>query len=492
MSNLRVAIAGIKHETNTFSTVKTKLEDYSPRYGHEITDFYIGTRTEIGGFIDVLREKNIGIIPTIAAGATPSGPINRKDFDHMIETVLNGIREAGKVDGVLLSLHGAMVAEDTPEAEGTLLKAVRGLVGPSTPIIITLDLHALISQTMVDHCDAIFGFDTNPHVDMYERGREAAETMASTLKGEIKPVVAHKKAPMMPPTINQRTTEGPMTKLQARALQMEQDPKVINACLFPAFPYADVERVGSAAVVVTDDDPKLAEKLADELGTLFWKLRDEFLKPLTPIPEAVKRAIEAPEGPIILADVADNPGGGAPGDGTEILRELIKQGARNVGVATIKDPEAVQRAAEAGVRGTLTMEIGGKTDGFHGDPLRVTATVRTLTDGHFIHKAGGIGVRADVGRTAVIDADGIEIILTERSHAPNDPEIYRRNGIEPTDKKILVLKSRGHFRAAYEPFSKEVIEVDAPGLTTPNLDWFTYANVPRPLWPLDENREQGE
>jgi len=492
MSKPRVAIAGIKHETNTFSTVKTKLEDYSPLYGQEIIDFYDGTRTEIGGFIDALKEESMEIIPTIAASATPAGPINRKDFEHMIETVLKVIREAGKVDGVLLALHGAMVAQGIPEAEGTILKAVRDLVGPSTPIIITLDLHALISLMMIDNCDAVFGYDTNPHIDMYERGREAAETMAATLKGEIRPVVAHKKAPMMPPTINQRTTEGPMTKLLERAFQMEEDPRVINACLFPAFPYADVERVGSAAVVVTDDDPVLAQELADELGDLFWSLRDEFLKPLTPIPEAVKRAIEAPEGPVILADVADNPGGGAPGDGTEILRELIRQGAKNVGIATIKDPEAVRRAEEAGVRGTLTMEIGGKTDGFHGEPIRVTATVRTLTDGYFIRKAGGVGVRVNVGKTAVIDVDGIEIILTERSHAPNDPEIYRRNGIEPTDKKTLVLKSRGHFRAAYEPFSKEVIEVDAPGLTTPNLDWFTYANVPRPLWPLDENREQGE
>ena len=486
MSKPRVAIAGIKHETNTFSTVKTKLEDYSPLYGQEIIDFYDGTRTEIGGFIDALREARIEIIPTIAASATPAGPINQKDFEHMIETVLKGIREAGKVDGVLLALHGAMVAQGIPEAEGTILKAVRDLVGPSTPVITTLDLHALISQMMIDNCDAVFGYDTNPHIDMYERGREAAETMTATLKGEIKPVVAHKKAPMMPPTINQRTTEGPMTKLLERAFQMEEDPPVINACLFPAFPYADVERVGSAAVVVTDDDPSLAKELADELGDLFWSLRDEFLKPLTPIPEAVKRAIEAPEGPVILADVADNPGGGAPGDGTEILRELIRQGAKNVGIATIKDPEAVRRAEEAGVRGTLTMEIGGKTDGFHGEPIRVTATVRTLTDGYFIRKAGGVGVRVNVGKTAVIDVDGIEVILTERSHAPNDPEIYRRNGIEPTDKKTLVLKSRGHFRAAYEPFSKDVIEVDAPGLTTPNLDWFTYTNVPQPLWPLDK------
>ncbi|OGD45681.1 hypothetical protein A3K69_08705 [Candidatus Bathyarchaeota archaeon RBG_16_57_9] len=156
-----------------------------------------------------------------------------------------------------------------------------------------------------------------------------------------------------------------------------------------------------------------------------------------------------------------------------------------MGIAIIKDPEAVAEAIRVGVKGTISMPIGAKTDTFHGKPVKVKGTVRTITDGRFIHKAMAVGVPADVGRTAVIDVDGIEIILTERSHAPNDPEIYRRNGVEPTDKKILVLKSRGHFRAAYEPFSKEIIEVDAPGLTSPNLSWFKYANIPRPIWPFD-------
>ena len=306
------------------------------------------------------------------------------------------------------------------------------------------------------------------------------------LRGAIKPTVAYKKLPMVPPTINQRTTEGPMVKLLADAREMEKDQVVLNVCLFPAFPYADVERVGSAVVAVTDNDHELAQRLADRLGEKMWGMREEFLKDLTPIDEAVSTAIRASKGPVVLADVADNPGGGAPGDGTEILRELIKQGAKNVGVACIKDPEAVQKAIDVGVRNSLSMSIGSKTDGFHGKPLMVKGIVRTITDGRFIHKAMAVGVPANVGRTAVIDVNGIEIILSEKSHAPNDPEIYRRNGIEPTDKKILLLKSRGHFRAAYEPFSEMVLEVDAPGLTTPNLSWFTYKNIPHPIWPFDE------
>lgn len=475
----------MSHETNTFSTVKTTLSDFRPMYGQEIVETLKGTRSGIGGYIDVFDREGVEYIPTIAAGATPAGELRNTDFWNIVNYIKDAIRQAGKIDGVLLALHGAMVAEGAPEAEGTLLREVKEIVG-DTPVIVTLDLHGLISGSLIDNCDAVFGYDTNPHIDMYERGVEAAETLVKTMKGEIKPTVAHRKLPMLPPTINQRTTEGPMVKLLETARQMETKPGVLNVCLFPAFPYADVQRAGSAVVAVTNNDPELAQELADILGEEMWSLRNEFLKSLTPIAEAVSTAINAPEGPIVLADVADNPGGGAPGDGTEILRELLRQDATNTGFACIKDPEAVQKAIEIGVKSTLTMKIGAKTDDFHGEPLEVTGTVRTITDGRFIHKAMAVGVPADVGRTAVIDVNGIEIILTERSHAPNDPEIYRRNGIEPTDKKILVLKSRGHFRAAYEPFSKQIIEVDAPGLTTPNLEWFTYHNIPRPMWPFDD------
>jgi microcystin degradation protein MlrC len=481
----KVAIGRVSHETNTFSVLKLRLSDFDPCYGDEIFKVYGGTRTELGGFIDVLRANDVEIVPTLAASATPSGPIVLEDFERIVSTIVNDLRSASSLGGVLLSLHGAMVAVDVPETEGVLLRAVRGVVG-NIPVMITLDLHALVSDMMVGHCDAIFGYNTNPHVDSYERGVEAAEAMVREMKSQIRHVVAFRKLRMMPPTINQRTTEGPMLRLFERAYEMEKMDKVVNVSVFGGFPYADVGRVGSSVVVVTDNNLELAKELSDELGEEMWSRRREFLKEITPVDVAVKRAITAKEGPVILADVADNPGGGAPGDSTFILRELLRREAKNVGVAVIKDPEAVAEAIKVGVRGTLTTRIGGKTDSFHGEPLEVTGTVRTITDGIFVYKAGRVGLRVDVGRTAVLDVDGVEIILTEKSHAPNDPEIFRRNGIEPTEKKILLLKSRGHFRAAYEPFSKEVIEVDAPGLTTPNLKWYKYKNVPRPIFPLDD------
>jgi microcystin degradation protein MlrC len=482
---MKIALGMMMHETNTFSTVKTRLEDFDPLYGKELLDHFRDTRSGVGGFIKTLEEEKVEIIPTMGASATPSGPLDQEDYLKIVNTIVDRASEA-KVDGVLLALHGAMVAEKEPEAEGFLLEKLRKSIGEEIPIIITLDLHGLISCKMVVNCNAIFGYDTNPHIDMYERGVEAAETIIKTLQGNLDPKVSHKKLPMIPPTINQRTTEGPMVKLLEEARKFEEQPKILNVCLFPAFPYADIERAGSAVVAVTDGEEELATKVANNMGEKMWSLREEFLKPLTSIKDGVRRAMEAEKGPIILADVADNPGGGSPGDGTEILRELVKKGAKDVGVACIKDPEAVKEAISIGVRNKFKMEIGGKTDDFHGDPLFVEGIVRTITDGRFIHKAGAVGVAADVGHTAVIDIDGIEVILTEKSHAPNDPEIYRRNGLEPRDKRILVLKSRGHFRAAYETFSEEVIEVDAPGLTSPNLELFTYQNIPRPIWPFDD------
>jgi microcystin degradation protein MlrC len=486
MAPPRVIIGMMMHETNTFSAVATTLEDFEPLYGEEFVKANRGTRSGVGGFLDVLEKHRVEIIPSMGAGATPAGSLAKKDFKHIVDTIVGVAKDTGHVDGVLLALHGAMIVEGEPDAEAALLKKLKKTLGKETPIIITLDLHGLISKPMVENCDAIFGYDTNPHIDMYERGVEAAETLMKTIKGELHPVVAFKKLPMLPPTINQRTTEGPMVKLLEKARRYEKQKGVINVCIFPAFAYTDVERVGSAVVAVTDGDRELAQGICDELGAEMYAHREEFLKKLTPIKEAVERAIKAPEGPIILADVADNPGGGSPGDGTEILRELVRQGSKNVGVACIKDPEAVAKAIEAGVLGKFDMQIGGKTDEHHGKPLRVKGVVRTITDGRFVCKAGAVGVVENVGRTAVIDANGVEIILTERSHAPNDPEVYRRNGIEPRDKKILVLKSRGHFRAAYESFSKEVIEVDGPGLTTPNLSRFTFKRIPRPMWPFDK------
>jgi microcystin degradation protein MlrC len=477
----------MSHETNTFSRVETHLKDFNPCYGQEIYEVYGNTRTELGGFLDMLQRNNIEIVPTLAASATPSGPLVHEDYSFICQKIIDGVKDSSLLDGMLLSLHGAMVAQGVPEAEGKLLQRLRLLLGQTIPIICTLDLHALISEQMISQVNAIFGYNTNPHIDQYERGVEAAECMVATLKRSSQPVTAFTKLSMMPPTINMRTTEGPMVTLFEQARAREANPQVINVSVFGGFPYADITRVGSSIVVVTENNKDLAQQISNELGSAMWGCRSDFLKALVSVETAIQRAQSAEEGPIILADISDNPGGGAPGDGTTILQQLLEYSVKNVGFAIIKDPDAVKHAMEVGIGESFSIKIGGKTDQHHGQPIQVSGVVKTLTDGIFINKAVRAGMRVNVGKTAVIDAAGIEIILTEKSHAPNDPEIFRRNGIEPFDKKILVLKSRGHFRAAYEPYAKEVIEVDAPGITSPNLSLFTFRHIPRPMWPISED-----
>jgi len=487
---MKFVVAMLSHETNMFSPVKTELRHFKERelfYGEEMFTALKGTKTAIGGFMDAAKANNIELVPTVAASAMPAGLVTADAYRTLKEKILDGTKAAGTVDGVVAALHGSMAVEGIGNAEGDFLGDVRRIVGPRTPVVCTLDLHATVTKLMIDSCDAMFGFDTNPHIDSYERAVEAVNAAVAIKAGKIKPVMALRKPPMMPPTINMRTTEGPMVKIFERAYKMEQDPKVINVNVAGGFPFMDTEEAGFSIVVITNNDLELAEKYAQQLSDFAWSIRREFLKPLTPVPEGVKRAMEAKEGPVILADVADNPGGGGSGDGTVVLKTLLDMGARDVGLALIKDPEAVDKAIKAGVGATVTMMVGGKTDHFHGPPVKITGKVKTVTDGVFVHKGPmGTGSKGEIGRSVVLQVNGIELIVSELKMAPNDPEIFRRHGIEPTEKKILIVKSRGHFRAGYEPFAKEIIEVDAPGVASPNLKQFPYKHLRRPIFPLDD------
>ena len=487
---MKFVVGLASHETNTFAPVKTELQHFQERtlyYGKEIFSVFKGTKTSIGGFIHAAEKHQIELVPTIAASAMPSGFVTSKAYEHIRGKILDGIKTAGDVDGIVLALHGSMAVEGLGNAEGDLMSHVRSIMGLGKPIACTLDLHATVTRSLMESCDLIFGFDTNPHVDSYERAVEAVEATKNMIDGKIRPVKAIRKPPMMPPTINMRTTEGPMVKILERAFEIEKDARVINVSVAGGFPYVDTNEAGFSVVVITNGEKDLAEKYAQEISDLAWSLRKNFIKPLTPVSEGIQRAMRAKDGPVVLADVADNPGGGGSGDGTVVLKTLIEMDASNVGFAVIKDPEVVGKAISMGVGGVLSCMVGGKTDQLHGTPVQINGAIRTISDGEFVNKGPmGTGSKSYLGKTVVLDINGIELLVSERKMAPNDPEIFRRHGIEPTEKKILVVKSRGHFRAAYEKFSKEIIEVDAPGLTTPNLKQFPYKNVRRPIFPLDD------
>jgi len=277
-----------------------------------------------------------------------------------------------------------------------------------------------------------------------------------------------------------------MRRLYDLADEMEKDPKVVSVSIFAGFPYADIPDTGLGIYVVTDDDQALAERLAGRLARVAWDHRDEFVHSAPGVKDAVARALAAEGRPIVLADMADNTGGGAAGDGTEILRELVRVGARSAVVACLWDAAAVRRCMQAGIGARITLPVGGKVDDRHGAPLEVTGTVRTLSDGRFVHRGPMMtGLPGRLGPTAVLDVDDIKVILISHRWQTLDPEMIRFVGIDPLMEKILVVKSTIHYRAAFEPIAREIIEVDAPGLSSSNLARFDFRRIRRPIFPLD-------
>jgi microcystin degradation protein MlrC len=486
---VRFFVAMVSHETNTFSPVRTDRRQFEARdlrYGGEILEAYRGTGTCLGGMIDAGGARGVTLVPSLAASASPAGPVAKEFYGEMRDRLLADLRQAGPLDGVLLDLHGAMVVEGLDDGEGDLLQAVRATVG-DVPIAVTLDFHANVTRAMTEAATLLHGYKTYPHVDMEARGREAAARLAEVAAGRIRPTVAYRQPPMLPPIAGQLTTRGPMRRLYDLADAMEARPGVLSISVFAGFPLADIRDAGLSIYVATDGDQALADALADELAAAAWTLRREFLHRALPVADAVARALALDGRPVVLADIADNTGGGAAGDTTEILRELLRVGARPATVACLWDPAAVGACLQAGVGASLTLSVGGKVDPSHGPPLTVGGRVRTLSDGQFVHKGPMLrGVQGRLGPTAVLDVNDVKLILISHRWQTLDPEMIRFVGIDPLAEKILVVKSSIHYRAAFEPIARAILEVDAPGLSSSNLTRFAFTRVRRPIFPLDD------
>jgi microcystin degradation protein MlrC len=466
----------------------TDLEQFRKRrllYGEEVFDYFRGTKTPVGGLMDGCESHGFELIPTVFASATPSGTITAEAFDTLLNDILEGIRKAGEIDGVALHLHGAGVSESHNDIEGHVLSEVRKVIGDK-PLVSTFDLHANNTRRMVESADVLVGYDTYPHVDGYERGLEAVDIMARLLDGSLEPTKAFRQPPMMPALQVQFTMRYPMSRLMEEAHRMEEMEGVETITVAAGFPWSDFEDVGLSFIVTTNGDQELADQLADELSDLAWGMRRDFLVKPTPVREALRKVKASEGGPFILADIGDNPGGGAPEDGTMVLRAVMEEGLEGGVFAVMWDPEAVEKASAAGLGNEVTMDLGGRTDEMHGAPLRVSGKVKTLSDGKWIVKGPmGTGSEADMGATAVLQVGSNEVIVTSKRLQPTDLELYRSLGIEPTERRFIVVKSSVHYRAAHEPIAEEVIELDTPGLTSPRLASFGFKNLRRPIFPLD-------
>ncbi len=395
-------------------------------------------------------------------------------------------------DAIVLDLHGAMVTESHDDGDGAVLKRVRLAAGAGMPIVATLDLHANVGPDMLECATALIPFDTYPHIDNAERGKEAMRLAARAAAGEVAPVMASRKLPVLPDGPRQFSGVEPTKSIMALVHEIESRPGVLTAGVCFAFPWADCPFPGMTVTAVTDGDPALADSLAQEIADYIWSRHTEFKTELWSVEEAIHEAMSTELGPVVLADLGDNPGGGTAADGTSILWGLIDLGADGAVVSTIRDPEVVAIAFEAGQGAEIETTLGGKTDERHGYPIPIKATVVRLSDGNFVYDGPmDRGVHDTLGRTAVLSVHGrygheVMVIVCERRVQSLDTAILRSQGIEPVDCKIIALKSAVHFRGAFMPIASRILEVDTPGLTSLDYTRFPYQRLTRPIWPMDD------
>lgn len=495
VTNLTIVAAELSHETNTFSSVPTTMSSFERsglRRGAAIAEALRESETSFAGFFDAADRHGFLLVPVLAVWATPSGMVDGQALTSLVNDIVTGL-VASRPDGVLLALHGAMVSDLDDDADGWILEHVRHAVGPKVPIVATLDLHANITQRMVDAADLLIGYDTYPHVDQRPRASEAADLLVKILQGELTPVSHLLKPPMMPTSQNMTTDREPMHSIVALAHEAESRSGVVNVTIAGGFPPADTEDTGFSVLVTTNGQPGLAESVADEIGRYAWEKRRGFLGGVTPWDEAAMAIRHEPSGPTVLVDIADNPWTGGPGDSVELIRFLREHRIRNAAVASVTDPIAVRACVHAGPGSNLTLSLGGHIDRQHGDPIEIEAYVRLVSDGRYRNNGPmHAGVEVTLGPTAVIVVDGIEVLVTTYAETPIDLNVFRSHGIEPAERNVIALKGKGHFRAAFEPIASQVILVEGPGITGSDLSRLPFEKVRRPIWPIDPDVEWGD
>ncbi|MEJ8545669.1 M81 family metallopeptidase [Brevibacillus borstelensis] len=485
---MRIAIGGVVHETNTFSNVPTAKELFQVwewSEGEEILLKHRRVRDFLGGMIDRAEEWGIEVIPTFFASAYPAGTITKETYKELKNRLITGIRQAGQVDAILLALHGAGVAEGVDDLEGDILEAVRSEFGDAVPVVVTLDLHGNLTEKMVAQADALLGVHLYPHTDCYERGVEAVAVARGIVEGGLKPTMHLVKLPLMIPTST--TNQSPAKDVNERCWRWEKEEGVIDCAFFHGFPYTDIPDVCVSVLSITNDNPGLARRVAEDVAAYIWEQREAFAPDVLSCTEGIEAALKLTGQPVVINETSDNPGGGTPGDGTHLLRAMLEAKLENACFGFIYDPEVAEIAHRAGTGATIEVKLGGKTDELHGAPLEVKAYVKSLTDGTFTATSPmGEGGVVQLGKSARLQIGGVAVIVCSVKSQVLDEQIFLLHGIDVKTCKIVALKSSQHFRAAFEPISHHIITVDSPGLTTLRFSSFDYRRIARPMYPLDE------
>ena len=490
---MRIATGGIIHETSTLVDTRTTIEDFEFDRGiirgEAIIDHFRGTNVCTGGFITGADTFGIELVGLLRASAFPGGLILRADYDALKAELLERLSAAdaeSPIDGVLLDLHGAMVVEGIEDGDGDVVAAVRELIGPDRPIVVTQDLHGNHTQLRVEAADAIVGFDTFPHVDMAERGEEAANIIDHTIRGLIKPTMAIHQLPMFWSTTQQVTAEPPMTEVIRRVHELEARPGIISVTIATGFPWADVPEVGGSVIVVADNDPELAQQAADELGGWIWENREQWYAPPLGVREALARGEEIGRYPIVLADHADNTGGGSPGDSTEVLATFLEMQLEDALILYMVDPEVARQAHVAGVGSRIQASLGGKSSPVQGQPVEIDAEVVAISEGAFDYDGPMFaGLSGSMGTSAWLRVGGISIVVVTAREQPFDPAFIRTLGIDAASMRYLVVKSAAHFRAAFGPIAGSIQNIDAAGIHTHDFAALGHSRRTRPVFPVE-------
>jgi len=481
---MKIAIAQIKQETNTFNPIKTTMNTFLNsgfERGQEILSKF--NTNELRAFITILRKAGAEIAPLMATHAQSGGVATYGTIEGMAEHLTDSLKEELPIDGILLALHGAMVAERVSDAEGYLLERVRKIVGPEFPIVVTFDLHACITDRKINNSTAIVGYRTAPHIDLYETGERAAKLLSRIMKERIRPQVGFIKLPIILPPENASTEEGPLKQLFDLIHSSDQDENILCSSLFPVQPWLDIQESGSS-VLIYGLDKTAAQRWASRIAEELWNKKDEFRVVRTPLEKAIDEASSHVSKPVVIADSADSTNSGAPGDSTILLSEMLRQKIQCEALITMVDPHVAKLCAETGVGRQVSLELGGKRDIFS-RPLKVEGKVRTIFDGQYVVSGhGGQSVPWNTGITVVLEIKNIKIVITEFPSSGSHPAVYRTAGLEPKEAQIVVVKSPRGFRADYS-FAAKVIIPETPGLATPDFKQLPYKNLPRPFYPFD-------
>jgi microcystin degradation protein MlrC len=488
---VRLVIAQIKHETNTFSPVPTPLARFAhgltaPYEGEEVRDAFRGTGTALGAFLDLAERVGAESVLPVAGNAAPSGPVERSAYEYMASRVVEAAAQG--CDAILLDLHGAMVVDGFDDGEGELLRRLRQ-VAPTIPIGVALDMHTNLSPAMAEHATVLAGYQTYPHVDMYDTGLRAGRPIVALLEGKARPTLAFGTRPMLPHVMRQSSLDSPNKEIQERARQMERSG-TLAATFFVGFPHADIPIAGASAVVVTAHDHARARRECDELLDMAWRERAHFVYRLEPLATSLERAGGIGARPVMLLDHYDNCASGGTMDTMTVLGAILDAGLDEVAAFAIYDPQAVQSMRQAGTGANVTISLGGKHDmpalGLRGAPRTVTGKVKCLVEGTYRNEGPmAKGEHVNMGLCAVLDTGRVEIAVISRHTEPHDMGSFRVLGIDPASKRYVMLKSRVHWRAGLGALAKEVVECAGAGVCTSDYSQLRFTRVRRPVYPLD-------